>query len=97
MPGTWLRRGCDRGVTVLGEKYRNKFRERFSGSSPLHLCQRRLGLWEPEGHVHGSIEVDSSGEFGAGLLPLVGGGIQHAQTAAAMGLERAHVEFLGQD
>jgi hypothetical protein len=56
------------GVTVLGEQYRHKARERFPRSSPLDLGQHRLGLREPERHRHGLVQIDSSGEFGLGLL-----------------------------
>src|SRR5712692_6758753 len=83
-------------VTLLGEKSRNKARERFPRSAPLHLCQRRFGLWEPEGHLHGMVQIDSHGECGAGLLPLAGGGIQGAEAAVTAGLERAHAKFVGQ-
>ena len=40
--------------------------------------------------------VDGGGQRGAGLLPLAGRGIQRAEAAVAVGLERAHAEFLGQ-
>ena len=40
-----------------------------------------------------SMAVD---ERGTGLLPLAGRGIQRAQAAVAVGLERAHAQFLGQ-
>ena len=33
---------------------------------------------------------------GAGLLPLAGRGVQRAKAQVAVGLERAHAEFLGQ-
>ena len=39
-------------VTILGEQSRNKARERFLRSALLHLRQRRLGLREPERHLH---------------------------------------------
>ena len=42
------------------------------GSPPLHLRQRRLRLGQPEGHVHGAVQVDGGGQGGAGLLPLAG-------------------------
>ena len=40
--------------------------------------------------------VDGGGQLGAGLLPLADLGIQRAEAAVAVGLERAHAEFLGQ-
>ena len=42
----------------------------YAHLSPLHLCQCGLRLGQPEGHVHGAIEVDSCGQFGTGLLSL---------------------------
>ena len=62
----------------------------------LHLCPRRLGLRQPEGHVHGAVEVQSGRECGAGLLPLANRGIQHTEATVAVGLERAHAECFGQ-
>ena len=41
----------------------------------LHLRQRHLRRREPEGHVHGAIHLDGSGQLSAGLLPLAGLGI----------------------
>ena len=62
----------------------------------LRLCQCRLGLRQPEGHLHGAVEVNGGGECGAGQLVLAGGGIQRAEAAVAVRLERPHAEFLGQ-
>src|SRR5262249_25525077 len=36
----------------------------------LHLRQCGFGLGQPEGHVHGAVEVDGGGQGGAGLLPM---------------------------
>ena len=66
------------------------------GRNLLHLRQRGLGLGQPEGHVHGAVQVDGHGQGGAGLLPLAGGGVQGAQPEVAVGHERAHAEFVGQ-
>ena len=63
---------------------------------PLHLRQRGFGLGQPEGHVHGAVEVDGGGQGGAGLLPTAGLAVQPAQPVVAVGHERAHAEFLGQ-
>ena len=41
----------------------------------LYLRQHRLGLRQPERHVHGTIQLDGGGQFGAGLLPPVDLGI----------------------
>src|SRR5262245_10732182 len=65
-------------------------------SSCVHLRQRYLGLREPQGHPHGTVQVDGSGQGSAGLLPLAGGGIQRAQAAVAVGQERTHAQLFGQ-
>ena len=62
----------------------------------LHLCPHRLGLRQPEGHVHGAVEVQSSREYGACLLLQAGRGIQGAEATVAVGLKRAHAEFFGE-
>jgi hypothetical protein len=36
----------------------------------LHLCQRRLGLREPEGHLHGLIHLDRCRQLGTELAHL---------------------------
>jgi hypothetical protein len=41
-----------------------------SPSSSFHLCQHRFGLGQPEHHVHGAVEVDSSRQLSAGEFPL---------------------------
>jgi hypothetical protein len=61
-----------------------------------HLRQRRFSLGQPEGHVHVTVEGNGGGECSVGLLSLVSCGIQRAEAPVAMGLERAHAEFLGQ-
>ena len=33
-----------------------------------HFRQRRLRLGQPEGHVHGAVQLDGGGQFGTGLL-----------------------------
>src|SRR4030095_7562851 len=85
-----------RPATVLGEKSRNKASERFLRSALLYLGQRRLGLRQPERHLHGAIEVDRGRQRGTGLLLLADRGIQHAQTAVAVGLERTHAACVGE-
>ena len=61
-----------------------------------HLRQRRLGLGQPERHLHGMVEVDGRCQFHAGLLPLACLGIQGAETVVAVRLEGAHTQFFGQ-
>jgi hypothetical protein len=41
----------------------------------LHLRQRRLGLWQPEGHLHTSVHLNSRSQLGARLLLLADLGI----------------------
>ena len=45
---------------------------------------------------HGTVQVDGGGECGTGRLPLAGLGVQRAEAAVAVGLERAHAQLLGQ-
>jgi hypothetical protein len=39
----------------VGRKVTDETNECFPRSSALHLCQRRLGLREPEGHLHSMV------------------------------------------
>ena len=68
--------------------------------SPLcascHLRQRRFRLGQPEGHVHGTVQVDGRGQGGVGLLISTGLVVQPAQPEVAVGHERAHAQLLGQ-
>src|SRR5262249_25071571 len=63
----------------------------------LTCASRRLGLGEPECHVHGAVQVNGSGEFGMGLLPLARLRVEGAETQVAVRLQWAHAEFLGQN
>src|SRR5262249_32935053 len=65
-------------------------------SSRCYLRQRRLGLVQPERPVHGAARVDSCRQRGVGLLLLADRSIQRAEAPVAVGLERAHAEFLGE-
>jgi hypothetical protein len=84
------------GVTGLGEKSRNKARGRFPRSAPYHLYQYHLHLRQPEGHVHLLVQGAGGDQGSAGLFPLASRSIQHAEDEVAMGLERAHAEFVSQ-
>src|SRR5262245_52442722 len=64
-------------------------------SSP-HPHQRRFCCGEPEGHVHGPVHLDGSGERGAGLGSTACLAVQRAETAVTVRLQRAHTESLGQ-
>ena len=54
-----------------------------------------LSLEQPERHIHGAVEADSSGQFGMCWLRPTTLGIQGTETEAAMCLERAHAQPLG--
>jgi hypothetical protein len=69
---------------------------RHNLSLPLDLRQCRLRLGQPEGHLHGAIQVDSSGQRNTGRLSLADLGIQCAEAPVAVRHERAHAEFLSQ-
>src|SRR3989442_919638 len=62
----------------------------------FHLRHHRLRLGQPERHVHRLVHRDRCRQRGAGLLLLADRGIQRAQAAVAVGLERAHTELVGQ-
>src|SRR5262245_37635121 len=59
-------------------------------SLSFHLRQCLLGLGQPEGHVHVAVQADGSSQGSTRLLPLPGPGIQRAEAALAVRLERAH-------
>jgi hypothetical protein len=63
---------------------------------PRHLRQRRLGLRQPECHLHRTIQLDGGDQFSAGLLPSAGRYIQGAETQVTVGLQWTHAECLGQ-
>src|SRR6266478_6385845 len=67
-----------------------------SPSLPLDLRQCSLRLGQPEGHLHGPVQVYGSRQLSTGLLPLTGRGIQRAEATVTVGHERAHAEFVGQ-
>ena len=58
--------------------------------SSAHLHQRSFGLGQPEGHVHGTVQVDGGGQGGAGLLFSAGLVVQPAQPVVTVGYERTH-------
>src|SRR4029453_7556062 len=61
-----------------------------------HLRQCRLRLRQPQDHLHGAVEIDRGRECRAGLLPLAGLGVQHAEAPVAVGLERTHAACVGE-
>jgi len=82
-------------VRDLGGGRQSDQARRKSPSPPLHLGQRRLGLGQPEGHVHGVVQRHGGIHLGTGLLALASRGVQGAEAAVAVRLEGAHAEFLG--
>ena len=56
----------------------------------------RLGLLEPERHVHLAVHHHGLGEMLTRLLPLGGAQIESAEAEMAVGDEGAHLQFLGQ-
>jgi hypothetical protein len=60
------------------------------------LCQRRLGLGQPERHIHRAVELDGGGQVGTGLFSASHLAIQAAEAKVAVGLERTHAEFISQ-
>jgi hypothetical protein len=69
---------------------------RFPCSSSFHLCERCLGLREPEGHLHSTVHVDRHRQLGTGLLALLGRSIQRAEAPVTVRLEWAHAQLLSQ-
>ena len=74
--------GVGRKVTQQGQSARPTI-------SVRPLCQRRLGLRQPERHRHGSIELDSPRKRGAGRLLLADRGLQRAAATQHLGLRDA--------
>jgi hypothetical protein len=71
-------------------------RSRGSGNvASCHLRQYRFGLGEPEGHVHGAVQVNGRGQGGTGLLFAASLVVQLPQPVVTVGHERAHAEILG--
>ena len=66
-----------------------------SSIMPVYLRQRGFRLGEPEGHVHGAVQVDGGGQGGAGLLSPTSLRIQGAEAPMAVGQEGAHPELFG--
>ena len=49
------------------------------------LCLHRLGLGQPERHVHGAVQFDGDGQFGTGWLLMADLRIQGAKAEVAVG------------
>jgi hypothetical protein len=65
-------------------------------ASSCHLHQRGFGLGQPEGHIHGAVQVDGGRLGGVGRFTTAGLAVQSAQPVVAVGLKRAHAQLLGQ-
>ena|SRR5712692_3104360 len=83
------------GETLLGERSHKKAGLPSLSPSRDHPRQHCLGLGEPEGHLHRTIQLDSRGQGCACLLALTDGGVQRAQPVMTVDYARAHAEFLG--
>src|SRR5262249_47738252 len=59
-------------------------------TSSCHLRQRGFGLGQPEGHIHGVVQVDGGGQSSAGLRTTASLTVQPAQPVVAVGYERTH-------
>ena len=66
----------------------------LSPLAPLHQCH--LSALQPERHLHGAVQLDSSGKLGACLLWTAYPIIQDTETAVAVGQEWTHAQFVGQ-
>lgn len=66
------------------------------GDLPADVRYCRLRLGQPEGHLHGTVQVDGGRDLTAGFLTLPDFGIESPKAVMAMGLEWAHSECLGQ-
>jgi hypothetical protein len=54
------------------------------------LDQRSFCLWEPESHLHGTVQLDGGGQGNVGVRPLTALGIQGSKAMVAVRLEWAH-------
>src|SRR5215510_2914325 len=98
------RKGAASGCSILLYKKRSLGSQqlcrdwshrRFSTLSlSLHLRQRRFRCGKPEGHVHGTVQLDGGGERGAGQCSTACLTVQDAETAVTVRLQRAHTKFL---
>src|SRR5262245_50941024 len=61
-----------------------------------HFRQRGFSLRQPEGHVHGAVQLDGGVKFDTGKPAPAHAAIQGAETEVAVGLERTHAQLIGQ-
>ena len=62
----------------------------------IHLHQGSIGLWQPEHHLHGTVQLHRDGESGPRLLDPSHLTVQRAEAEVAVGHERAYAELIGQ-
>ena len=62
----------------------------------FYLREHRLGLGQPESHLHRPVQLDGRRQGGTGLLPSSHLAVEPTQSMVAVGLERTHAELLGQ-
>jgi len=67
-----------------------------SGAETAYLPQRRRCPRQPERHIHGTIQRYGGRQYGTRLLRLGSRRIQGAKAEVAVGLQRAHAQFLSQ-
>ena len=87
------------GLTVRGAQNAMPPTERRSGAEAALRSgsQSRFGLRQPQGHIHGAVEIDGNSQGGTGLRPTARLAVHCAETAVAVRLERTHAQFFGQD
>jgi hypothetical protein len=61
----------------------------------IHLHEGSLGLWRPERHLHGTVQLDRDGEFGPRLFEPSHLTVQCAEAEVTVGHERAHAGLRG--
>jgi hypothetical protein len=60
------------------------------------LCQCRIGLGQPEGHVHSTVQVNGRGQGGTGLFGTTSLVIKLAKAEVAVRHQWAHAQLPGQ-
>jgi hypothetical protein len=69
----------------------------IGSSSRLHLRQRRLGLRQPERHLHGPIQLNRGGQRSTRLYTASHLTIQRAEPETAVSRQWTHAELVGHD
>src|SRR5262249_59120166 len=71
----------------------NREVQKVSGAESIRL-QRRLGLVQPEQHVHVAIHRRGSREVLAGFTALAGASVELAEPQVAVGQDRTHAQLV---